>query len=279
VYWEAGTYKREDGSILLKGDLRPKMRWRIQAQQIGVGYADQWVTLTTDQSPQPRTVDSYDAVTQYDVNTNHCYWLAQGYLWRSGQLGPVMMGEVLAGGQTQFWVGPTFGFGFYRAGTLNRAFVFDAHRPGLNDRVPLPPWPGRLIQATCSFSHQFCWLFSITQDQGLQHYHCAVISSLGELVASDTSDQHQDHWLTQLGQSLSADPCPFCAVDNFLLAATDAGIVRIQIGQAASSQGYLARTKVFPATEPLVDASCRLLASSQGLWVIHDKQIQVLQIH
>jgi H/ACA ribonucleoprotein complex subunit 3 len=275
VYWEAGAFKREDGSTWLKGDLRPKLRWRLQGRQTGVGCADQWITLSSDQAPQRQSADSYGGVTQFDVNDDHSYWLDQGFLWRSGQLGPVVMGEVLAG-QTQFWVGPEFGFGFYRAGSLNCAFVFDARRPGLNDRVRLPPWAGQLIQANCAFSRRFCWLFVTTQYQGLRHYHCAVISANGEVVARDARDQHQSHWLTQLGQSLTADRCPYCAVDDFLLAATDDGIVRIQLGAGRPDQ--LARTKVFAETEPLVDASCRLLAGPQGLWVIRDQQIQGLQL-
>jgi hypothetical protein len=180
---------------------------------------------------------------------------------------------VEGGGQTQFWLGPTFGLGCYRAGQLQRAFVFDAHKPGLNDRVQLLTWSGQLLQASCCFSQTLAWLFWVTQEQGVRRYTCQVVAANGLVVATATSQQQP--WLTQLGASLAVghDSSPFCAVDDFLLAATDDGIVRIQV-----QRGQLARTRVFSETEPYVDASCRLIADPQGLWVVGDRQIDWLQL-
>lgn len=273
VYWHQGYFRREDDSPLLQGDLGPNLRWRIEGRQTELGCSNQVVSLQPDQPPQRLTVDSYGPIPQFDRQADGRYWLDQGYLWRQGRVGPQVVGAVLAGGQTQFWVGPTFGFGFYRAGDLSRAFVFAVGQSGLNDQVSFPSWAGVLLQATCSFSDQFCWLFLTTQEQGLRYYHCRVISPQGTVVAMATSDQHQRHWLTQLGASLgtAADPCPFCAVDDGLLAATDEGILRIQI-----QAGQLVCTRRFTETEPLVDASCRLLAGPQGLWVIRDRRIDWL---
>lgn len=297
VYWDAGTFQREDGTPLLQGDLVPDLRWRIQGEQTWLGYGQQLVAMGPQVKPQAKpqpksqrqTIDTYGAIPQFDCTESALYWLAQGYLWQqktvkpmsgglhSGgtqALGAQVVGEVLEG-QTQFWLGPTFGLGLYRAGQLQRAFVFDAQKPSLNDRVQLPPWSGQLLQASCCFSRGLAWLFLTTQKHGLRHYSCQVISAQGLVVATATSHQQQPHWLSQLGTSLtlSHDHCPFCAVDDFLLAATDDGIVRIQV-----QQGQLTRTRVFTETEPYVDASCRLIAGPEGLWVVRDRQIDWLQL-
>ncbi len=275
LYWEAGSFRREDGLPLLQGDLVPNQRWRIQGKQTWLGYAQQLVDFGTGQPSQRKTVDCYGSIPQFDATESSHYWLAQGYLWRQAVLGPQMVGAVLGSGQTQFWLGTTFGLGIYRVGQLQCAFVFDAETPGLNDQVQLPTWSGQLLQASCCFSPRLAWLFLITQEQGMRHYYCQVVARNGLVVATATSHQSQPHWLSQLGASLavSHDPCPFCAADDFLLAATDDGIVRIQV-----QQGQLVRTRVFTETESYVDASCRLLAGPQGLWVVSDRRIDWLQL-
>ncbi|RZM77323.1 hypothetical protein [Leptolyngbya iicbica] len=275
VYWEAGTFYREDGTPLLQGDRLPHLRWRIQGDRTWLGYDQQLVELGASAKGHRQTVDRYGAVPQFDGGDRTRCWLAQGYLWRQGDLGPAIVGEVLAG-QTQFWLGPTFGLGFYRAGQLQGAFVFDIQKSGLNDQVPLLPVTGQLLQASCCFSTGLAWLFLTTQEQGQRHDTCQVISAQGQVVATATSHQPEATWLTQLGKTLTArhDPCPFCAVDDFLLAATDDGIVRIQI-----QSGQLTHNRTFPETEPYVDASCQLLAGPQGLWVVRYRQIDHLQLH
>ena len=275
VYWQDGRFWREGGQLLLEGDLIPNLRWRIQGKQTWLGCGHQLVSLATTRPHQPITIDRYGPHPQFDTTADQCFWLNQGYLWRQGNLGPQIVGEVLGGGQTQFWMGPTFGFGFYRAGQVYRAFVFDGHRARINDQVPFSGWPGQLLQATCAFSQRLCWLFLITQEQEQRRVHCRVITSQGTVVATATGKQHQTHWLTQLGLSLAlgADPCPFCAVDDFLLAATDDGIVRIKL-----HQGQLTLDRMFPETEAHVDASCHLRAGSRGLWIIRERQIDWLQL-
>ncbi|WP_204140981.1 hypothetical protein [Halomicronema sp. CCY15110] len=275
VYWAAGTFYRENGTPLLQGDRGPHMRWRLRGDRTWLGYGQQWVELGAVAKSPRQTVDRYGAVSQFEVSDRALCWLAQGYLWRQSSLGPQVVGAVLEG-HTQFWLGPTFGLGLYRAGQLQGAFVFDVQKSGLNDRVPLLPVTGQLLQASCCFSTGMAWLFLTTQEQGQQRYTCQVISAQGQVVATATSHPQQDDWLTHLGTALAAqhDPCPFSAVNDFLLAATDEGIVRIQV-----QSGQLAHTRTFAATEPDVDASCQLIAGPQGLWVVRDRQIDWLQLH
>jgi hypothetical protein len=276
VYWEHGKFKQEDGQVLLTGNRLPYTRWRIQADKTLLGSHQTVVTFPPEASNHPLATDSYRQVTQFDVNDRHCYWIAQGHLLRDHHRGPVLgslvMGEVLSGGQTRFWVGPAFGLGFYQAGGLKVAFVFDAERPGINDRVLLPAWQGELVQASCTFSRDYGWLFLTIHQQGQMHYHCVVIGANGQvLAAAQTTDQ--DSWLTTLVVASTADPCPHCAVNHFLLAATDDGIVRIEV-----QQGQLCQTKVFPGTESFVEAGYQLLAGQDGLFVVSPHQIQWLKL-
>ena len=275
IYWEQGEFKREDGSVVLQGRLQPNVRWRIQSDTTLIGHQGQVVALRPGQPPQRLAVESYGAIAQFDVNAIHRYWTAQGQLLRDNPLGSVVMGDVLPGGHTQIWVGSDFGFGFYRAGELNGAFVFDAYHPGINDRVQLPAWRGELIHSACTFAREYGWLFLTTHERGLIVYRCVVIAPDGSVIAMAQSQQGEDNWLMQLGQQNShfLDPCPYCAFGNFLLAATDDGVIRIDV-----QNGQLMQTKVFTDTEPFVDASCRLLAAQGGLYVIGASEIQQLKI-
>ncbi|MDJ0703683.1 MAG: hypothetical protein QNJ46_10425 [Leptolyngbyaceae cyanobacterium MO_188.B28] len=275
IYWQKGEFKREDGSVVLKGELQPNVRWRIKSETTLIGCQGQVIILNPNKSPQRLAVESYGAIAQFDVNSMHRYWTAQGQLLRDTPLGRMLIGDVLSGGNTQIWVGSDFGFGFYRAGELNGAFVFDVRQPGINDRVRLPSCQGQLIHAACTFSRELCWLFLTTHEHGSIVYRCVVISPDGAVVATAQTVQNEDNWLMQLGRqhSLFLDSCPYCAVGNFLLAATDDGVIRIEV-----QNGCLTQTKLFADTEPFVDASCRLLAAPGGLYVIRSHEIQQLTI-
>lgn len=264
---EQGDFRREDGSVAFRGVLDPQTRFWVQGEATLVARAGQWLKLRPGHPPDRLTVEAADA------NSQHHYWARQGQLWRDGDLGPVYLGDVLAG-QTQFWVGDRFGMGFYRAGHLSVAFVFDAERPGINDRVALPPMGGQLIDATCTFSEQRAWLFLTSQEQGQRVQRCCVIRADGTVEAIATATAGDDHWLARLGQERSLpNTCPACAVGPFLLAATDDGIVRIDL-----QAGQLVHTHTFTETEPCVDASCHLLAAPQGLYCVSAHRIRHLTL-
>ena len=107
------------------------------------------IALTQGQPPQAIAANLIRA------NSFSRYWIDQGQLLRDGKLGNEYIGDILEG-QTQFWVGEKFGFGFYRAGSLSVAFTFDAKRSGIGDRVQIPPIRGELIDANCVFSDRLC---------------------------------------------------------------------------------------------------------------------------
>lgn len=273
VYYDRGKFCREDGAVLLQGDLTPDLRWRIQGKTTLLGYQGQMIAFHPGRPPERAAVESLGSTAVLEANAEATYWIAQGRLLRqqfpqSVNSAPVYIGDVLPH-QTRFWVGPRFGFGFYQAGNLRVAFVFNAHQPGLNDRVQLPPWPGQLIRATCTFSRYYGWLLLTTQAQGQIHYTCVVLRPDGALAATAQTAAGADHWLAVIGKNAA----PGCAIANVLLAATDNGIVRIEL-----LGGQLVQTKTFPDTEAQVDSSCQLLPAPKGLYVIKAREISQLAI-
>jgi H/ACA ribonucleoprotein complex subunit 3 len=279
IYWHQGQFYQGDGTPILDGQPSPHLHWGQRGKQPWVAQGDQVIVFDASlpQKMQRFTVDRYRGVPQFTHNATHYYWLEQGILKRDQTLGSVtglevtgsaVIGEVLRD-QTQFWVGSTFGFGFYQAGHLHRAFVFDTQRLALNDQVSLPRWPGELVSATCTFSQTYGWLFLTVHDQGILRRICHVMNASGVMIASADSSTHP--WLNLLGSH--SNHCPYCAVNHFLLAATDQGIIKIEI------QGnQLMQTQQFSDTEPFVDSNCQLLPHTDGLWVISSQKIQLFKL-
>ena len=176
----------------------------------------------------------------------------------------VALGEALAG-QTLFWVGERFGFGFYRAGQVSVAFVFDAGRAGLKDTVRLPFLGGQLIDASCTFGGNRAWVLLASERAGRRVHQCVVVSAEGVVEAAAEADEGDGSWLGNLQGK--------CAAGASLLSATDSGLVRIEL-----SQGALVETRRFPDTEPFLDQNSRLLAGPTGLYVIEPREIKLLKI-
>jgi len=272
IYHDCGQFHREDRSRILNGELKPNLHWQIQGKTTLLGYQGQIIIFHPNQPSQRIAVEVGSLA--FATNESTYYWITNGQLLRHSSRSPLptpyfpsYIGDVLPN-QTRFWVGSRFGFGFYQAGNLKVAFVFDVDKPGLNDRVQLPTWQGQLIHATCTFSQEYGWLFLTTQAHGQIHYTCVVIRADGSIAASVQIASSTDHWLATIGKK-----DPGCAIANFLLAATDDGIIRIEL-----QQGKLVHTKTFVDTEPFVDSSCRLLPTNNGLYVINHQTIQLLKL-
>jgi H/ACA ribonucleoprotein complex subunit 3 len=278
VYHDRGKFYREDGSVVLVGTLNPHLRWRIQGKTTLLGYQGQVIRFQPDQPPERFAVDSYGAMATFDTNASHCYWIHDGQLLKhtatssclTPQSSPI--GNVLPG-QTRFWVGSHFGFGFYQAGDLKVAFVFDAERPGLNDRVQLPRWQGQLIAVDCTFSATYCWLFLSTQAQGHLYYDCIVIDAQGQIVAIAQTRADEPHWLAGLGNGGAIVKASGCAAGEFLLAATDEGIIRVEIRNS-----QLVHTCTFSDSEPFVNFNTQLLPDTLGLYIVRPQEIQRLRL-
>ncbi len=259
LYHDRNEFIREDNAVLLSGELDANIQFAVFGKSTILTKQGKAITLAQGQPPNAIAADLIR------TNSFSRYWLNNGQLLCDGKLGNEYIGDILEG-QTQFWIGENFGFGFYRAGSLSVAFTFDAKRAGICDRIKLPPIRGELIDANCVFSDRICWFFTATQEQGKIMHRVSVLRETGELIATLVAPKGDLAWLANIhGGS---------AIANWLFVSTDEGITRVEV-----QNGQIMITKTFPETEPYVDSGCSLIVASQGIYVIHTQKILQLQLN
>jgi hypothetical protein len=264
LYHEGGAFRREDGAVVMQGGLDPQLHVRLAGRATLLGKGNEVVTLRDGVVSGRRSVDCCDGVPAFDCDGERAIWADAGQLWRDGRLGRDLIGAVLQG-QTRVWAGPRLGVGLTRAGQLTLAFVFDAARAGINDRVQLPPMPGRLVRTACAFGGDLAWLFLSLEVGPKVINRCVVVDAAGATLAAAEAENGDGSWLGAVGGQAAAG--------RLLLCPTDAGVVRVE------PQGpTLAVTREFPDTEPFVHGGCRLVASAPGLYVIDANQITLLRL-
>jgi hypothetical protein len=262
-YYREPTPSSQAPREVVRGRLRPDLRYRISGEKTFIGREGRVAAFPgfglTD-------VDSYGRLALFDVNARHEYWIApEGQLFgtydhpRHGR-GNRRIGDVLQG-RTLFWVGERFGFGFYRAGSLVRAFVFS--NKDFNDRVEIEGFRGELVDSTCAFSDYCCWFFATLQENGRLRNHVYVIDVRGNVLASRSVEQTADDWLA------SGIRGRFAAGQS-LYVPTHEGIVRVD-REDLSQPG-----KTFPDTQPFVDELSYLLAGDGGIYVVGTNEITLL---
>ncbi len=264
LYHEKSQFKREGGLVVAKGELDPQTRYRLCGEKTLMAKDGRLITLSLGESPDKLLVDNYQRLPVFDANELSRYWTHSGQLLRDGQYGSKYIGDVLEN-QTLFWVGPNFGFGFYRAGNLSVSFVFDARKSGINDSVKLSPIKGQLVDSTCVFSKDRCWFFHQVNILGERVNSCSVIHSDGSVEATAEAPDGDGTWLGTIRGK--------CAAGNFLLCATDDGIVKVE-----PNNGHITVTKEYPDTEPFVDSQSNLFPGSEGLYVARRREIIRLTI-
>jgi hypothetical protein len=274
---EGDRYVREDGAVVLEGPLDPGLVFALQGTATIVGRGAQAVVISNGAAPERFAADVFRGRPVVAANGRFRYFAEGGRLLRrrarGGATGVAALveehatsriGDVLVG-QTPFWVGERFGFGFYRAGTAAVAFVFDAERAGLKDTVKLPFLPGEIVGAECSLDHERAWLFLAAEHRGRTVHQCVVVLRTGEVEAAAQGESGDGSWLGTLSGRAAAG--------GFLLAATDAGIVRVE-----PRAGALVETRAFPDTEPFVTATTRLFPGDPGLFAVGEREIRLLHI-
>jgi hypothetical protein len=260
---EGNAFLREDGRKLLEGAVDPNLRARISGDRTVVVRGGALVLLAPGRPPERHAVDSVGATPCFDANERHAFWIEDGRLWRDGRLGPERIGDVLRS-QTRFWVGPSFGLGFYWAAGLFVPFVFEALGRGIRDGIPIPRPSGRLVDAVAALSGEAAFLHIVSRDGGRTVHRCVLVGRDGSPSAS-AEDDGDGSWLAGIRGA--------CAVHRSLFVPTDDGIVRVE------SQGArLVVTREFPEAEPFVDAGSRLLPGPNGLYVVGRREITLLQL-
>jgi hypothetical protein len=279
LYHKDGQYFREDHNPVASSPFKQGMRFRLCGDATLLGYmgllstwgvipisnGSKYAGTTSDR----KSVDMTGNLPIFDANAKRRFWIDGGALYRDGVYGQEYIGNVLKD-QTQFWAGDKFGFGFYRAGALNAAFVFDADSGTLNDTVKIPAIKGQLIDSTCVFSDTHVWFFTSTMENGKKLNRCTVIERYGKVVGSAEAEDGDDSWLgTIRGKA---------AINNFLLAATDEGIVTV-----SAASGDPVKVKEYPDSEPFVDRESNLFAAIENkqvvIYVVGRHDVKLLKIN
>lgn len=264
VYHDGHKFFREDGSVVLEGDLDSAIRYRMIGDKTILAKNGQMHILERGRLLDSISVDSFGSLPLIDTNSKHIYWSYGGFLYRDENYGPEVIGSVLDS-QTMFWVGEDFGFGFYTAGNITRAFVFNADRSGIDDTVSVVPLKGQLVDSTCVFSGKRAWFMTSEKIGSKFVNRVQVINASGEVEAVYEAGRNDGSWLGKIRGKLP--------VGNFILSSTDDGMVRAEI-----DSGHIILSKEFPDTEPYLDEDSFLLAGGDGVLVVRKSEIINLKI-
>lgn len=264
LYNENDRFYREKEVEILKGRPVNNLRYRLKGEDTLIAQDGEVITIRRSVIQDRVNVEMFGRLPIFDTNANYRYFLRNGSIERDGEYGLKRIGNVLSG-QTLFWVGPKFGFGFYRVGKMAVYFVFSAEWPQLNDSLKLPPLRGQLLDSTCFFTGELCWFLASTEEGGKIVNHCYVVSDKGELKAVYSAEKGTEDWLENIrGKQASG---------RSLLAATDDGIVRMDL-----DNGRIARKQEFPDTEQFVNTHSHLFPGPAGIYVVNRKNIILLKI-
>ncbi len=283
VYHKDGYLRREDDSIVLSTELNPALKYRTCGTRTLVGFGSQLAifegTTRTSGQPELLNVDLFQGNRSvFDSNGEHYYWLDDGRLYRNDSIGRRLIGSVLRN-QTLFWVGPRFGFGFYRiphsqsetsvaanatapvaSAGLSVGFVFDAKSGTINDRVALPPLRGELLDARVYFSSNRAWVFVTLNSNGSITNQCFSVTPHGNVSAVRSTAENDGSWLgTIYGKCAATVPNAAGEPTHRLFAATDSGLVAID-----DINGSLQESVRYPDTEDAIGADAELFYAASS---------------
>jgi hypothetical protein len=266
LYHENGVYFREGGRKVLSGELDPELRFRIMGEVTLLAKRDQVFQLNSDGSTDRFSTGLYrHLLPVFDANGHETYWLQGDQLVTHGTYGPKPIGNVLSD-QTLFWVGESFGLGFFQAGKIVRSFLFDVHSGNFNDQGEIPSLPGQVVDTTTVFGTDRAWFFATVKEQGTVYHKCYVVSKQGKLMAEASATDGEDSWL---GAGIRGH----LAVGPALCVATDEGIVRLGVSGLS-----IVEEKLFPDTEPFVNSHTQLVAGRDGIIAVLHGEIVLLKI-
>lgn len=266
VYNEQGGYFREGAKSVIKGEIDPQFKIRIAGKYTVISKGGTVIFLDENGNVEHKVVaDCYRGkIPTFATSGKHVFIAEGGHLRRyGGVLGmknPEHIGEVIEG-QTLLWAGDKLGFVFYQAGEIMRAHVFGVERTSLGVEIKIPKLRGVMIDATCTFSSDFCWFFVTTDDKGILRNRVFMISHEGKIVGEAEAVKGDGSWLESIHG--------FCATNKFLFASTDEGIARVECSQTL----LLEETKSYTATARFVNSGTKLLFGNDGIYAVSNKSI------
>jgi serine/threonine protein kinase len=264
LYHENGSFRREDGRVITEGKLEPGFRFRIMGRETLFAKGGKLITFDmSSKIKEVKDVDVCNGLSIFDANPDTRYWMNNsGNLEKDGQFGPEVIGNALEG-ETYFWVGTDFGFGFYRAGNLSTGFIFDAHKKGIIDDIRLTI-KGQITDTWTYFGKDCCWFFVTTSIGGKLVNTCYLLDRHGKILSSEECNKDTTNWLAGNIRGKAA-------VGNFLFNPTDDGIQRIE------QQGdNLIVAREFPDTASFVDAGSSLHIGKGEIYVVKRNEISSL---
>jgi hypothetical protein len=288
---EQPNITREDGSKLFDTPiaLLPGTRVAIADKNTTwIGYRGQLARVQKGAPPSSTRTASAFGEAVFDANESGCYRLQDDWLIRHED--GVRIGQ-LVGNQAWLRVGATLGYGFYRAGAMLVAFVFDLARPILRT-LQLPPIAGH-IRSVHAVSHRRQVLFSFVaeldgQQQGNQPAGSARLQG-NQLAGSARLQGRQQHTLyliddsprllaTRVGDPqtdrLLVNPRGYALFAGRLLTSTDEGLLSADID---TRSGQIVERHLFTDSKPFCSADAELhLASSGSVYLATTKQIMQL---
>jgi hypothetical protein len=270
LWWvhDGERFLREDGSVVVRGPLRPGLRFEALPVETVVAGRGRLVRVPLGGvgTREPSAVDDGPAGPAVAAADDGIVWIDGGLLYRDGEAGPDLIGEVLPR-QTRLWMGPTFGLGFARAGGLALGFVFSRRGGGLDDSLALPPLAGagKLRHAECWFAEARCWLLTEVERGGRAVRTLTVVQRTGRVEAVIESDGAAPDWLAPGRGRVATGDC--------LLVGGDDGLTRLAV-----RDGHVIVDTVFSETGPFVNAGSGLLAHRDGLIVVTERSLRLLRV-
>ena len=264
LYNEGNEFYREGRRNVIAGLTDPENKYRISSDSTYIAKGDQLIKISPVNALKVTSVSTYKDVPMFDATSNSLFYLKDGRLLRDEPIAPKHIGNILDG-QTLFWVGQHFGFGYYSAGEIRIAFVFDAANPGINDGVKLPAFKGEVFDTTTLFTSKYCWFLASIREGSNIVNKCFVITSAGHVIAKAEAIAGDNSWLSTIRGK--------CATGNALLVATYKGIVRLEL-----QNDKIVETTTFPDTEPFVSQGSYIFPGEGGLFIVDPQEIRLLAI-
>jgi hypothetical protein len=254
-----GRFVLEDGTELFSGSPLPRMRFRMSDRATYVGHGNNVVEFTRDGQRRQYSVDRYEGMPSFDVNSTTLFWTFSNVLYRSNDLGGSTPVTSVLSGRTIFWVGEEVGIGFYRASEIQRTFVFDVDGAMTRDVDGVPRVTGQLLDAKCFFSKNRCWLLMTISEGSRTVNRCVCISDHGVVLGTAEAEDGDTSWLGNIRGKVASKVG--------LLSASGEGLVMVIV-----NDGRLDVSAHFGDTEDFIHPGCGLQPGQGGSLFVVDRQ-------
>jgi hypothetical protein len=259
--WDKDKFVRETGQEINQVPLMKGLKFRIQKEKTIIGLFNSFILFERN-SHEKFHCDTFQNTPMFDCNSSDIFYIQNGVIYKKGEF-PTQLGDVISG-NTAFWVGEDFGFGFYIASAYSQCFTFGLNHKSLNDSCKIRI-EGKLLDSNVYFYKDKAWVFLSTQIQSDIVNKVFLINSLGEILGSAQAIQSDNTWLSSIKGKL--------AIGNTLFSSSETGIVKVE-----NISNSIQVVKEFPDTEPFVDESSYLFPEKSGIYVVESHSIKKLEI-